>query len=350
MKKITLTFICIFSLSVQYLYARTFADPGVKLEGVTINSTANVNTQNVVKNPDTSLNNKIETAKSGSIKLKVKKYPKGKITGSPHNSGIAGVGDWVYFRNANDNDKLYKMMNDGTKKTKICDDKAYSINIVNEYIYYTNGWEGNIFRIKTDGSGRTQLNKEDSSAVKVAGGWIYYQHPWGYNRDMKKMKLDGSDVRTVTSDGYCAIYCIAGDWIYYFGGLGELSKVKTDGSGKQVALRINYIYLNIEGEWVYFTNIDRNRNICRINLNGSNFSEINNEESSSINVFNGWIYYSNQDDGDKLYKIKTDGSQKTKLADDQIKGIEIAADWIYYGSQNKLYRAMLDGSNRQLIE
>ena len=402
--------IFIFTISIQYLHARTFSDPGVKLEGVTINSTTNINTQNVVKDPNASFSIKIQAVKGGSIKAnlskakageainltlknngknkfktgsltinngavavkgennqysfimpsgdvlvkaefegppKTKKYPKGKITGSPHNWYAVGVGDWVYFTNANDNSKLYKMMNDGTKKTKLCDDKAYNINIANEYIYYTNGHEGNIFRIKTDGSDRTQLNKEDSSTVKVADGWIYYQHPWGYNRDMKKMKLDGSDVRTVTSDGYCGIYRIIDGWIYYFSGY--FSKVKTDGSGKQVALRINYSDINIEEEWIYFTNRDRNKNICRIDLNGSNFSEINNEESSSINVYNGWIYYCNKDDGDKLYKIKTDGTQKSKLSDDKIGGINIVADWIYYGSQNKLYRVMLDGSNRQLI-
>ncbi|MDP4147243.1 MAG: DUF5050 domain-containing protein [Bacillota bacterium] len=70
------------------------------------------------------------------------------------------VGDWIYFCSKTDG-KLYKMKNDGTLKYKIGDESLNTsdgtgiINIIDTSIYYANASDGNkLYKINVDGTGK----------------------------------------------------------------------------------------------------------------------------------------------------------------------------------------------------
>lgn len=76
---------------------------------------------------------------------------------------------WIYYCNRNDK-CLYRIRTDGTEKHKICDDLAYEMSVVGEWIYYKadvltagGGAEHMQYRIKADGTMREELGTRDES-------------------------------------------------------------------------------------------------------------------------------------------------------------------------------------------
>lgn len=66
---------------------------------------------------------------------------------------------WVFYINSNDNDRLYKMLSDGTNITKLSDRIVSGAVICDDFIYFTVSsksvpprYSYGLFRIKTDGS------------------------------------------------------------------------------------------------------------------------------------------------------------------------------------------------------
>ena len=57
----------------------------------------------------------------------------GNTNGNISNGGMAAkLGDWIYYVNSGDNDRIYKIKSDGTEKTKLADDEASNINAAGE--------------------------------------------------------------------------------------------------------------------------------------------------------------------------------------------------------------------------
>jgi hypothetical protein len=104
-------------------------------------------------------------------------------------------------------------------------------------------------------------------------------------------------------------------------------------------------------EWVYYMNI-RDYGLYRMKTDGSGRQKLNDDESWFIDVAGDWVYYSNDSDEGKLYRMKTDGSGRQRLGDDRCIEVDAAGDWIYYVIEGyriadaRLYRVKVDGSGR----
>ena len=83
-------------------------------------------------------------------------YIRGNSVGNIGNNGFAALqGEWIYYKNSDDDYKLYKIKTDGSKRQKVSDDTFGCINVVGDWIYYSNWSEGyEIYKVKTDGSER----------------------------------------------------------------------------------------------------------------------------------------------------------------------------------------------------
>jgi hypothetical protein len=46
------------------------------------------------------------------------------------------------FSNASDDDKLYKVSIEGSERTRLNDDKTWDINVIGDWIYYSNKSDG----------------------------------------------------------------------------------------------------------------------------------------------------------------------------------------------------------------
>ncbi|MCX7921795.1 MAG: DUF5050 domain-containing protein [Clostridia bacterium] len=110
-------------------------------------------------------------------------------------SYFAIIEDWVYFRGFSWDSaraRLYKVKADGSGLTPLSGDTppGYKVTdggnsvsyyygnfecIQNDWIFYVNTDDGNkIYKVKTDGSARIKINEDSSSQLEMIGDWIYY--------------------------------------------------------------------------------------------------------------------------------------------------------------------------------
>jgi hypothetical protein len=68
------------------------------------------------------------------------------------------VGEWIYYSNYGDNGKIYKIRIDGTENMRLNDDESWFINIVGDWIIYINrSDDSNQYKVHTDGTERQLL-------------------------------------------------------------------------------------------------------------------------------------------------------------------------------------------------
>lgn len=237
----------------------------------------------------------------------------GNAIGNLANDGlVAQQGEWIYYSNALDEDKLYKIHIDGTQKQNICDDHARCLNVLDDWIYYVK--DKYLFKIRTDGTQRSQISKEDYiDYVNVVDDWIYF-----------------------SSTYLSAIY-----------------KIRTDGTEVQQLNQNQVSNLIVASNWVYYIKWDDHHKIYKMKTDGTEVQTLSQKVSSDINVINDWIFYSEGiEEESKLYKMKTDGTQKQYLNQNGCQCLNVVGEWIYFVDPNKnrhLYRIRTDGTQKQLL-
>lgn len=281
-----------------------------------------------------------------------------------NNGGYVAIqGNWIFYSNPDDANKLYKSKLNGSKKTKLTDNMAYQINLSGEWIYYI-GQDQNICRVKTDGTHNEVLLREKSTYLYVKDNWIFYSslvYKQGLSHDLYFYRIS-SDKRyktkldKVTIGFYMGIAGFDENYIYYYIHK-DFYRMKQDGtenlklfSGDLMASAL------VRDGWIYYTN---GYSLKKVLLNGEKVVTLCDDKPLSINIQEEYLYYHNRLDNGKLYRIKTDGTNKRKLCDDFVRGISIIGDWIYYkvtlpttdGTiKHKLLRIKTDGTKRSYID
>ncbi len=189
-----------------------------------------------------------------------------------HPDEVYVLGDWIYFSNKDDDNKIYKIRSDGKGLKRINKEESSFVNVVGEWIYYSNDNDGGkIYKIRTDGRQRSRVNDDRSYRLNVADAWIYYENRDDVNR-LYRIRIDGSD-RTKISEDYVSGLVVDGDWIYY-------------------------------GNW------SDAFNLYKIRTDGSERTKLNDDRISNFNIVDEWIFYINLTEGKALYKIRTDGTER----------------------------------------
>lgn len=240
------------------------------------------------------------------------------------NGGLAAEqGEWIYFTNKNGYNGMYKMKKDGTSTKKLYDGYIESINVIGDWVYFSNHYQ--LCKIKTDGSGYTEISDEAVSNLTVIGEWIYYAAD-GFN----KMKTDGSGKTKLTSDDVYE-FNVEGDWIYYsnISDKNKLYKIKTDGSGRVKLTEDKSGCINLSGDWIYYKNVSDGSKIYKIKTDGTGREKVLSDNVNMFNVTGDTIIYENWGYGGRLFKVGTDGKNYTQLADSHYNHINIVDNYIF---------------------
>lgn len=151
---------------------------------------------------------------------------------------IINGGHGVYYNGTYylSGESLRKIEQDNSE-TILLDKTVYYLNAHKDYLYFTESDDDCIYRIKTDGTGLEQLYSNPSHELTLCNDMLYFCADMGNNRfSICKMSLDGANQTELFSHN---------EW-----------------------------YLNVVGDYVYFTDYDDGRKIKRMNLDGSNISTI----------------------------------------------------------------------------
>ena len=300
----------------------------------------------------------------------------GNTAGNINNNGsfVMDSDLYTFYRNTGDNNTMYRKDMTGNMEQQVSLDNAQYINALGQWIYYSNYSDsGKIYKMKKDGTSRTKVSDDTATYIVVSGNQIYYSN----HSDKGKLYVINTDSTignstTVIKDTAGLIHGVPviGDYGNY------------DKAYDEVA------YINVVGDWIYYSNISDKHKIYVVNKDGTSRRKVNDEwadcvqvagdwvyycsgsgviskarkdgtgnvvpirgvtrevdKGYHINVVDDWIYYSNSQDGGKLYKIKTDGSgQKYKLSDLKAEYINIIGEYIYVvtDTQRKTYMLPID--------
>lgn len=189
----------------------------------------------------------------------------------------------------------------------------------------------------------------------VSGGWLAKQGEWiYYNNDkgLYRIKENGTERTHLDLDDASYIN-VVGEWVYY--SYGGIKKVKCNGEKDtyiipedptQTEYEIEYILdgpvgnqLYICGDWIYYTTQregkdDREYYLHKINVDGTGKQMLCDITAHSINVVGDWVYFvygKNRNTEDKgIYKVKIDGTQLQKISSEYTEQITVIEEYIYF--------------------
>ena len=180
-----------------------------------------------------------------------------------------------------------------------------------EYIYFSSRTDGGkLYRARPDGSERSKLVDEEARYINVVGEHIYY----------------------VAMEDPISVYSEMDDEYVLVDVYGPIVRVNLDGSGRTVISGDSARYLQVSGEWLYYTNLGQYPyHLYRINLDGSNRTLLSSQSVRKFVVQDDWIYYKGLvDHHTGLFRIKTDGSQAGKLYDDNNYYLNVMGNRVYF--------------------
>ena len=234
---------------------------------------------------------------------------------------------WIYHSHPNFAAKpgLFKMRHDGTRDQQLSTDKATSINVVGDWIYYTA--DKAMYRIRTDGTERSLLNSIDAvTHLHVIGNTVYYVS----NGSLFKMSVNGTNREKVSDETSIA-----------------LMSVHTGSS------RIFYTRQTADGSW---------RGIYSMGLTGGNKTTLTTDRIDDVTVATNadLIYYvktGNEDLGKReLYSIIFTSGNKTRIGTDYYRYSIAHNQYVYFGirwegyRKEGVYRMRNDGQLSMLID
>lgn len=290
----------------------------------------------------------------------------GNTIGNIRNYGYATIdGNYIYYLAPNEDSTavgIFKVKKDGsgTPENLFMEDfDVVSINAYNGYLYFigigtetaseTDNFDNKIYRMKTNGTGLTVINdnefNNDCYEIYVVDGSVYYI---GTDNNIYKMNLDGSN-RSLVSENKTGYLGITEKYIIYNVETENEDGYTTyimniDGTNQRPLIENERLYsVNISGDYVYYTNIDKQ--ICRVKIDSGKSETVLDTTAYNMNLYDDYIYYLNYkdiDNGDNtvcLYRIKADMSEKTatniKQLDSYSSFINIVGDRVIYMDSNE---------------
>lgn len=252
-------------------------------------------------------------------------------SGNIVNDGMAVEDDdYIYYINRVGDvygaapDYLYKIKkNDPPRKdfcdlsynTKVIPNRVLNLNIVGDWIYYSN-WKDpfhhSINKVKKDGTEDIFIANESTGNMFVAGNWVYYV------KRTNSHSINLNNIYKISLDGTCRI---------------KLNSTATED-------------MTVSNEWIYYTNISDGYKIYRMKLDGSENTKICDDETLFMIAYEDTIFYSNKSDDDKLYKINGDGTGKEKLSNNKATFINATKEYVYYvnySDNENLYKIPANG-------
>ena len=213
------------------------------------------------------------------------------------------LGDWVFYVNESEENRIYKIKLDGSERIKINDIGSTRINVIGEWVYYCklenendeNGENfyspfGEIYKVKVDGTENSKISEVKASFLNVIDDWIYYSDV-NDGVSLFRMKINGSEVSKIV-DGNCYYINVSKDSIFFSDMSSGLYKVDLDGTNKRsIGENGRYMNINLAGEWLYLKLWSGDENgFYRIKNDGTGKTKVSNTAEDIVDIEIGWSF------------------------------------------------------------
>jgi hypothetical protein len=267
-------------------------------------------------------------------------------------SASKSTAPWIYYSNASDNGRLYRVRTDGTGRTKIGNISGTIVGHVEGRLYYIGSDYYGLYMVHTDGSRKQELTADSVHDAILHDGWIYYANG-SDGLSVCRVKQDGSSREKLNLQNSRGLL-LADGWIFYTSWHDNMSlhKMRLDGTLRTRLNRHNTGHIQIVGGWIYYSNFDDGKSIYKMKTDGTGLTKLTNDKGWVGPVVNGWIYYTNESDRLRLYRIRTDGTGRMRIVDDFVTRYEVVGNTVYYinlTDGDRLYSVNIDGKLRTQI-
>ena len=275
-------------------------------------------------------------------------YVNGNNAGNLYNAGLFCASDGtVFFANPSDEYRLYAMDSDGSNLRKISNDIASFINADDNYIYYVRNNTSidtafsflsintdSLCRINRDGTGDTViLDPDPCMYASLIGNEVYYLHyDTDDNTTLYKVKIDGTGRQQVDKNAYFTS-CTDGQYFYYNGLSGDHNIWRFD----TATLSSDLIYSGncwmptVIGDSLFFMDCDDNYKLARVSLSTGEKITLSDDRIDCYNICGGYIYFQRNDtDNPAFCRMNTDGSGYTEIASGNYTDINATATDVYF--------------------
>jgi hypothetical protein len=256
---------------------------------------------------------------------------KGNSTGNLNNNGHYAFHDeWMYYLNRSDEGRLYKQKMDGSEIRQVGDDTyVESINIVNDKLYYLSNHK--VIKSSLDGTERVVLRDLGAGGLNVmavVGEWIYYtEKPGDMFGSLYRMRTDGTSIELLESNPVSRMLVDKGK-IYYVIHTHKLFVMNASGSSKKKLLSGSITSLELAGGKLYFND---NGQLYSMSTDGEALAKFAEHNAQNLNVNGDWLYYSNHSEySKKLYRISLTDKTIEKLSDQKTFYLNIVGEKIFF--------------------
>ncbi len=278
---------------------------------------------------------------------------RGNTNGNIINTGKAAKqGNMIYIIA---NGGIYTMKEDGSELEK-SDMKSFygsHLNLIGNWMYYIND-KGGISKTSTDFKETEILDGVSNvyNLIVTQDKMYFISGANPYSTD-----LNGDNFKKL-SEGFCQSLNLTNNSLYYQDNASYAVAItqKTDGSGRSVIKGdlLHYSMFPIsEGDYLYYGD-NNSRNIYKTKIDGTERTKLCDDKTLYVNTDGQWVYYANEMDGGKLYKVNIETLQREKLCDKPAKSISIVGDYLVVtfeeNNTSGTYLIRTDGSEYQIIE
>lgn len=286
----------------------------------------------------------------------------GNTAGNLNNHGLfCEYNGRVYFSNSYDGGALYSMNPDETDLKKLGEMPVELINAGGKYLYYfqtsAGGGSGlgymrtryGIYRSELNGKKVVNFNTDTAFSIQLIDNYLYYLVSDEKGPHFYKQKIDRSET-VLLSDTIINPACVVNGSIYFNGTQEDhaLYSLQAENDTVSTVWEGNLWYPIVEGGYVYYLDLDRNYSLCRYSLSDKAIEILTNDRVDTYNLYGNWIYYQKNSSTEPcLKRMNLDGSNAEIIAKGNYSDINITSQYVYFhefGNSTPIYRTPLNGS------
>lgn len=212
---------------------------------------------------------------------------------------------WLYYSSIHG---LYRTNDDFKTLHKILNVPAYSINVLNDWIYYLEP-------------------KSDSTQTRDMITFIYGDRK---QNEMKKIRGDGTEEQSLGIENIAKML-VVDEWIYYLPwDTYQLYRIRLDGSEKSLVINERTTLPVFDKGKMYCAIRGNQPGIFKMEMDGTIVQQLNDVHTFAYDIYEGCLYYSKMDESYKLYRLDLNSMQEEAFGDINTSSFIIQDGYLYY--------------------
>lgn len=239
--------------------------------------------------------------------------------------------DYIYYTNPADKYKIYRMNHNMEESELICKVRAFYLNYKDGALYFGGAKKDHrqLYKLDLTTLEYEKLCEQSVYEPKLVGNSIYYEDiDDGYS--LWRYDIDSNSTEKLC-DGVVFYCCIGEDAIYYLDTQEDYKAYKIDFNGENKTLLYDGVSSRelclVDG--VLYRSV-RDGGIYAEELSTGKQWKVSDVNARSMNVGKNAIYYSDVDNDKFLYKMNLDGTNRVKLSNQAAELINVYGNLVSY--------------------